>query len=163
MIQRFGIQSYEHFIWVFFVTVIAFSVILSFGSVLVDKCKRHKQSQLPSESPCGGQIPLRHTQLTNKARDRKYALEKIGKESVYHFLLSKSLTGWFFAIVVMVLQLVALSIFVSGAERDLSDDNSDLMYTWKCVRDKVDCDDKADLDWKGCKLLIVFTISYFAQ
>mmetsp|Transcript_40046 Transcript_40046/g.68319 ORF Transcript_40046/g.68319 Transcript_40046/m.68319 type:complete len:268 (-) Transcript_40046:79-882(-) len=42
-----------------------------------------------------------------------------------------------------------LFIFVEGAEFDLADDNTDLVYTWKCPRDQIECDNKADLTGTG--------------
>jgi len=42
-----------------------------------------------------------------------------------------------------------LLIFVDAAEIDLSSDNVDLKYSWRCPRDQVECEDKADLNWRG--------------
>ena len=42
-----------------------------------------------------------------------------------------------------------LFVFVQGAEVDLSDDNVDLIYSWKCTRDQDECRDTSDLNWRG--------------
>lgn len=42
-----------------------------------------------------------------------------------------------------------LFVFVRGAEADVSDDNSDKVFTWMCPRDKIDCEDRSDLNAEG--------------
>ena len=46
-------------------------------------------------------------------------------------------------------QVAILTLFVEAAEVDLSDAKSDLVYMYQCPRDKVECENKNDLDWRG--------------
>merc|ERR1712127_586813 len=82
-------------------------------------------------------------------RRKAYGLATIGKKSVYQFFLRANWLGWAFALAVMGAQLWALFVFVLGSEFDLQNENSDLVYTIKCTRDKDICVDKADLDLQG--------------
>ena len=68
-------------------------------------------------------------------RDKKYALDSIGKGSVYMFFLGNHAWGWLVALSAMAAQIGILYVFVEGAEFDLSDDISDLvssvcLYFW---------------------------------
>ena len=81
--------------------------------------------------------------------DLKYSLDKIGDDSVYKFFLGKNIWGWLIAIATIGSQLWMLSIFVEGSKRDASDGKVDMSYTWKCTRDKDECFDTDDLDWRG--------------
>ena len=70
-------------------------------------------------------------------RDARYAMETIGEDSVYRFFLRDSLWGWGIAFAVKVAQIGILFVFVLASENELSDENSDVVYTWKCPPDKV--------------------------
>lgn len=73
--------------------------------------------------------PLDPSEVSRDAvnRDKKYALDTIGSDSVYMFFLSNSWPGWGFALGTMAAQIGILYIFVEGAEFDLSNDISDLV------------------------------------
>ena len=45
--------------------------------------------------------------------------------------------GWGIAFAVKVAQVGILFVFVLASENELSDENSDVVYTWKCPPDKV--------------------------
>ena len=89
----------------------------------------------------------RRSSITDQ--DLKYLLDKIGDGSVYKFFLGKHVLGWLIAIATIGAQIWMLSIFVEGSKRDTSDGNVDMSYTWKCTRDKDECFDTNDLDWRG--------------
>ena len=89
----------------------------------------------------------RQSSITNL--DLKYSLDKIGDGSVYKFFLGKRVLGWLIAISTIGAQIWMLSIFVEGSKRDTSDGKVDMSYTWKCTRDKDECFDTNDLDWRG--------------
>ena len=102
--------------------------------------KYHKNRDLPTDS-------IRRPSVID--RDEKKALERLGDGSVYQFFMGVSICGWVIVLLTLATQLGMLFIFVEGAEIDLSDDNVDLIYSWKCNRDQIDCDDTSDLDWRG--------------
>ena len=81
--------------------------------------------------------------------DTKYAIETVGVGSVYSFLMSSSVGGWVIALVTIGLQTYMLWPFILAADFDLANDNSDLVYTWKCNRDSIICEDKNDLSTYG--------------
>lgn len=93
----------------------------------------------------------RHISVTRSITnlDLKYSLDKIGDGSVYKFFLGKRVLGWLIAISTIGAQIWMLSIFVEGSKRDTSDGKVDMSYTWKCTRDKDECFDTNDLDWRG--------------
>ena len=99
--------------------------------------KYYKNRDLPTDS-------IRRPSLIN--RDEKYALESLGDGSVYQFFMGVSICGWAIVLLTLATQLGMLFIFVEAAEIDLSDDNVDLIYSWKCNRDQIDCRDTSDLD-----------------
>ena len=70
--------------------------------------------------------------------DDHYALDTIGRDSVYMFFLGNSWLGWGFALLTMAAQMGILFIFVMGSEYDFSD-NSDVVLWWKCPRDVDAC------------------------
>ena len=101
---------------------------------------KYKNRELPTSS-------ARRPSVTS--RDKKYALASLGNGSVYQFFLGTSLFGWVIVLLTLVTQVGMLFVFVEGAEVDLSDDNVDLIYSWKCSRDQDECRDTSDLDWRG--------------
>ena len=80
-------------------------------------------------------------------RDHRYAIETIGNGSAYKFFLSEKRWSWVIALAVVVAQILMLYVFVlSSDDQDLSNDNSDLVYTWKCPRDGDVCRDTIGMD-----------------
>ena len=129
--------DYFQFAWVFIAILVAMSCILGLTVYAYDKYKNRK---LPVES-------LRRQSTID--RDEKFALDILGQGSVYQFFLGTSIVGWIIVLAILSCQIGMLFIFVRGAEIDLSDDNVDLIYSWKCTRDQSDCRDTSDLDWRG--------------
>jgi len=101
---------------------------------------KYKNRKLPRST-------VRRASVTN--RDKKYALSTLGDGSVYQFFLGTSIAGWLIVLLTLATQVGMLFVFVEGAEVDLSDDNVDLIYSWKCSRDQEDCRDTSDLNWRG--------------
>jgi hypothetical protein len=85
----------------------------------------------------------------HSAGDEKYALDQLGENSVYHFLLSNNWMAWAVVLFTMAVQIFLLFVFVEGAEINLDDDRSDLVYSFKCPRDRDECYDTSDLTIKG--------------
>ena len=96
-------------------------------------------------------------------RDRLDALDTIGNDSVYHFFLAKSMWGWAIALATMVLQIWMLFVFVGAAESSVSNNDSDLVFTWKCLRDRIDCVDKADVDGQGWAVFAIIMATHLSK
>ncbi len=135
-IQKAGFNSYMQLSVVFFALLMLACVILAVAVFAYDKYLRGKHH------------PTLHRQSTTEM-DTKYALETIGDQSVYHFLVGRSIWGWFIALATMAMQIYMLFVFVKGSEQNLSSDKTDLVYTWKCPRDVDDCRDLSDLSFDG--------------
>ena len=126
--------------WIHFICIailIAISCVLALSVYAHDKYKNHK---IPRGS-------ARRPSVTS--RDKKYALNTLGASSVYQFFLGTSIYGLAIVLLTLAAQVGMLFVFVNGAEIDLSDDNVDLIYSWKCSRDQDECHDTSDLTWKG--------------
>ncbi|EJK50664.1 hypothetical protein THAOC_30297, partial [Thalassiosira oceanica] len=95
--------------------------------------------------------------------DAKYAIETIGIGSVYSFLLSSNIGGWLIALVTIGLQTLMLWPFILAADFDLANDNSDLVYTWKCNRDSIICEDKNDLSPYGWIVFGVLVAAFLSK
>mmetsp|Transcript_33138 Transcript_33138/g.56286 ORF Transcript_33138/g.56286 Transcript_33138/m.56286 type:complete len:330 (-) Transcript_33138:179-1168(-) len=81
-------------------------------------------------------------------KDKKYALDALGVDSVYQFFMGKNCVGWIIALGTVAFQIVILSQFVAGAEIIVGDDDVDLKYTWRCPQDQLDCIDTLNFDSK---------------
>jgi hypothetical protein len=122
VVQTWNFEDYTHFTVVVFGGIVALIIFIALLSTLYD---RSKTRFLPSGS-------IRSLQLEDT--DSKYALEMIGDDSVYQFFLGKSFGGWTIALACLASQLWMTFLFVEASEVDLTDDRSDLSYTWKCPR-----------------------------
>ena len=87
----------------------------------------------------------------------------MGEDTVYQFFVGKSKWGWSIAIATMVTQVLLLSVFVSGSKRDFTNSYIDVVYTWKCTRDKETCFDTSDLDWKGWLAFAVLMVAHLLK
>ena len=117
-VQEIGYKNYLQFIWVFFVSILGASCVLHIASFGYGEYqKRGRQAVLTNSSD--------EESRGDKDRDKKYALETVGLDSVYMFFVTNSIWGWLVALATMAVQLGILFIFLEGAEFDLSDDLSD--------------------------------------
>jgi len=147
-VQAWGFRSYSHFTWVFFGSIFGLACVTAILSWTYDEVKNYLEpNQLMLQSQ------------TNE-RDGKYALEVIGEDSVYQFFLGKSVVGWVIAMATMVAQLWMNYLFVQASEVDLSDDRSDLAYTWMCPRDAHECNDTGDLSHRGWVALAILLVTH---
>jgi len=134
----------------FIACFIGASSVLALGLVVYEMNRnRHNISETRMQ---------RQSSITNL--DLKYSLDKIGDGSVYKFFLGKHVLGWLIAISTIGAQIWMLSIFVEGSKRDTSDGKVDMSYTWKCTRDKDECFDTNDLDWRGWIAFTILMISH---
>ena len=48
-------------------------------------------------------------------------------------------------------------------KRDLSDDKSDMVFTWKCTRDQETCFSTNDLNWQGWFAFVVLMMAHLLK
>ena len=140
-------HKYRIYAKIFPACVLGLSFVIALA--LMARNKFWKNHQVPGEL-------VRQPSLTEI--DSQDAIDMIGQDSVYQFFLGTHWFGWIVALFTIASQIFMLSVFVGGAETELSDDSVDLVYTWKCPRDLPDCTDKADLTpigWTSFALLMV--------
>jgi len=107
-----------------------------------------KKSSLPSESQ-------RH--LFSEEM-KLHAVETIGKDSVYSFVLSKSRCAWVIFFVIWVSQIVMNFVFISAASLDFTDDTSQFVYSFKCPAFTEECKDEDEttpLGWLFFALIMI--------
>ncbi|KAL7552708.1 hypothetical protein ACHAWF_015942 [Thalassiosira exigua] len=148
-----GFTTYMSFTWVFFLCVCAFCCVVALISFVYDRCKSKSRRELGAQRQLSWLF----------RRDSAFAIKNIGEDSVYQFFLTTNRAGWVYALAVLGSQLWALFIFVIGAEFELSDDNSDLVYTFSCPRDQNSCYDRADLTWQGWAVFMVLMAAHLLE
>ena len=147
-VQSIGFSGYMEFTWVFFVALLAVCCLLALLSYAYDKRKNTR-----------GQRTLHRQSTTDE--DAKYAVNTIGHESVYQFLLGDNVWGWVIVLATILVQIGVLFVFVRGSEANLSTEGkSDVRYTWFCPRDVDKCTNDSDLDWRGWIVFGVLMIAY---
>jgi len=147
-VQELGYDSYVEFTWTYFACIFGVTCAIAFISHVYDRCKHHHISR----------ATVSRQRMSN--RNTKYALDMIGDDSVYQFFLGKSLVGWVIVLCTIIAQMWMLFLFVQGAEIDLSNDNTDLVYTWKCSRDQDECRDTGDLTWQGWVAFAILMVAH---
>ena len=96
-------------------------------------------------------------------KDEKYAMSKIGKDSVYSFFVTDKLYGWLIAFGTLASQAGILVFFIRASEVNLQDDIIDIEFTWKCPRDSDICSDKSDLTRYGWTMFCILVIVFLAK
>ena len=142
-IQQAGFENYNQVTLAFIGVIVGASCALALAAFAYENFDNHEASNLNQ--------PL-------TSADKDYALETLGSDSVYHFFVGKSCWGWLIVLATVAFQGWLLFFFVDGSEIDLSDDKVDVVYTWKCTRDKETCIDTKDLDgqgWLACTLVLI--------
>lgn len=142
--------TYSQFTLVVLLTVFGISCVTAMASFIYDKTK---YPHAPTESI---------SQLQKKEVDFKCA-DEFAEVSVYQFFLGKSVLGWVASLGTVLAQGFMLFEFVKGAEIDLSDDASDLVYTWFCPRDNAECRDLGDLTKSGWFAFFVLMIAHILK
>jgi len=95
--------------------------------------------------------------------DDKYALSRIGKESVYSYFVTEEPIGWLAAFATLGIQIGILAFFVMASEPKLQEDTIDIQFTWKCPRDSDVCDNKADLTKAGWAIFSLLMFAFLAK
>ena len=105
------------------------------------------------------------TRSTERSReeDEKYALSRIGKDSVYSYFVTDKKRGWLVAFVALGIQVWLLVFFVIASEANLQDDKTDIQFTWKCPRDSDVCDNKADLTSAGWVCFVLLMSAHLSK
>ena len=137
-----GFESYAHFIWVFLLILLGYVCLIVLASLYCD---------------CSSGFANEQSTIT---KDKKYALDAIGEDSVYSFYIGKSWPGWGITLAVTAVQIAALFMFVRAAVKDFTSDRSDFQYSWKCPRDSTECSDESDLDWQGWALFVILMAAH---
>ncbi len=122
--------------------------MLAIASIAYDKYKYHKAHFRQQSLVC---------------RDKTYALESLGINSVYKFFVGKSICGWTIVVMTISAQFWLLTVFVESSERDLSDDKVDMVYFWKCTRDSDDCFSTTDLNRKGWLAFFIMMFTHLSK
>jgi len=107
--------------------------------------------------------------------DNQYALDTIGRDSVYRFFLGETWQGWTIAFLILATQFWMLSIFVQASELVLSDvfvkaselvlsdDKTDLVFAWKCPPDNYECKNTLDRTQVGWLLFAVLMAAHLLK
>ncbi|KAL7554398.1 hypothetical protein ACHAWF_017845, partial [Thalassiosira exigua] len=152
-IQQAGFENYIQFSFVFFAGIFALAFALALMVYVVDRYRHRNMSR----------VLRRQQSLLKVVKDKKYALETMGDDSVYQFFLGKSITGWIIVLATMACQIGMLFVFVEGSEVNLADDRVDLVYTYKCPRDQEECDNTSDLTWRGWLVFAILMVAHLAK
>ncbi|KAL7550718.1 hypothetical protein ACHAWF_013934 [Thalassiosira exigua] len=138
-VQDWGFNDYMHFSGIFIGGLVAACCCVFFIALLHQKWKHRNKSR----------AFIRQQSMEFDLRDKQTALETIGDDSVYQFLICTSFWGWIIVLLTMGAQIWMLLVFVDGAEIDLSRDSNDMVYYFRCPRDEAECRDTADLTEQG--------------
>ena len=96
--------------------------------------------------------------------DDKYALSKIGKDSVYSYIVTEKRPGWLLAFATITIQAFILAVFVKASEAyNLENNDIDIEFTWKCPPDIHTCDNRAGWTETGWFLFCVLMIAFLAK
>ena len=128
LIQEAGFRDYTRFSLIFLSLIVVGCCILR----LVSSCywRNTGNAQLNTSNP----------QDLIKAidREKEYALDLIGRDSVYRYFLSESWIGWGIALGTVAAQSALIYVFIDASEIKFSTD-VDIEYTWECPRDELQC------------------------
>merc|ERR1712194_853880 len=91
-IQKAGFANYKSFSRVLFIVIIGVCVVLHFTSVIFQEIKDKTVAQAFSDVGASAAVTK---------RDKRYALDKIGSNSVFSFFLTRKWWGWAIALITM--------------------------------------------------------------
>ncbi len=95
--------------------------------------------------------------------DDRYALSRIGNDSVYSYLVADKALGWVVAFTTLGIQAAILIFFVKASEAKLQDDTIDIQFRWKCPRDAYLCRNTADLKAAGWIIFCMLMIAHLGK
>ena len=113
---------------------------------------------------------IKTTQLSmsmEPEEDDLYAVSKIGKDSVYSYIVSEKLgvkRGCLIAFTTIAIQAFILVFFIKASEvSNLENNNIDIEFTWKCPPDDHTCDNRAGWTKAGWFMFAVLMIAFLAK
>ena len=130
-IEEAGFKSYVQLSWVLLSCILGGCLGLHLVLFFYGRFKDHTQPISPNPKTLAKALD----------RDNQCALDAIDRDSVYRFFMASYWQGWGVSLFMLALQFWMLHIFVKASEIELSNDNSDLVYTFKCPRDSDECRD----------------------
>mmetsp|Transcript_10296 Transcript_10296/g.22342 ORF Transcript_10296/g.22342 Transcript_10296/m.22342 type:complete len:1541 (-) Transcript_10296:66-4688(-) len=156
-LKKLNLKNYSELVVVFFACLFVAAGMLVAAIIAFDKYKNR-------DNFTSNVVRRKSVIMREKINeDKKYALETMGNISVYKFLLTTSWVGWTIVLATMGAQIWMLFLFVKGSEIDLNEENIDLVYSWKCPRDKLECKDTADDGWQGWVLFSILVIAHLLK
>lgn len=151
-------DDYTQLSWVFFLCIIGGFVIWLFVYSVYRRLKKRHESNLlvpASQDPEAIAVIIR--------KEKHRAAEIIGKDTVYKYFIEDGRRAWFLSFASVGIQLWMCFVFITGSEYDFRKDTSDLVYTWQCPRDQVDCTDSNGRDWMGWVPFCVLMATYLLK
>jgi len=139
-IEKAGFKSYFQFSWVLILIIIGMCIALHLLTFFREEYNKRGQSSYLDSAP----------QVIDIEKENSYALDIIGRDSIYRFFLSNDPLGLSLAVAAVAAQLWMCYLFIIGSEYDFSGRrDTDLTYTWMCPRDNEPCWDDNDVTWEG--------------
>ncbi len=133
-----------------------FAIFVTFSCVILpflygfDKCKNRG-------------IILTMSMQESLEKDYKYALNCVGKQSVYSYFVTDSRFGWLVAFTTLLIQIISLIFFVKVTEPHLQDDSTQLQFIWICPRDSDMCRSRADIVTLGWVIFGILVTANLAK
>eukprot|EP00984_Skeletonema_dohrnii_P004616 scaffold1634_cov118-Skeletonema_dohrnii-CCMP3373.AAC.14 len=142
--------NYSEFAAVLFACFVAFCCMVALSLYLCNK-RKNRGSALTTSTE------------RRLEEDDKYALSRIGKESVYSYFVTDMIFGWLVAFVTLGIQVGILAFFIMASEANLQDDTIDIQFTWKCPRDSDVCKNTADLTDAGWFIFSMLMVAFLVK
>ncbi len=97
-------------------------------------------------------------------KDYKYALNSIGRESVYSYFVTGSRVGWLVAFTTLFIQFFSLIFFVIVSDANFRDyDKPQLQFTWRCPRESFRCINISHITLAGWFIFAVLVTANLAK
>jgi len=123
-------------------------------------CRKRKEGALSSSPDPQADGALNPQASESTDGDNHYALDTIGRDSVYRFFLGETWQGWVVALITLFAQFWMLFVFIIASERRLSDSEKDMVFTFKCPLDTPDCRDTQGWTPSGWLLFAILMVAH---
>lgn len=160
-VQLPGFQSYSSFSLVLLAIMMGlccFLVLMSYSWDFIKTSQSPQQTQFSFRGL--KRLSSRYLFSQSKA-DEKYALEHLGKGSVYSFFLSESVVGWLIALATVFSQIVMLVPYIQASEFDLGA-LQDIEYSWSCNPSDNRCIDTNGVTNMGYTIFVILMIVFLS-
>ena len=164
-VEEWGFNTYGTFAALLIPCFIVFCCMGVVSLCLFREYKNKNRENTLTMSQSQDQAQAPQTQENTSADENdKSALKRIGKDSVYSYIvIEKAFGGWLVAFATLAIQVIILIFFVNASEADLQDDKIDIQFTWKCPRDSAVCRNTADLNNIGWFIFCMLMIAHLAK